>query len=104
MTVEEPSHTQDQGQGVFVILHLLLSPTFPMKFQVTEIEFDFEMEENQFPSQDYQKSLINETIQKVWEVDNEEELSDLISDHFGWCIKSLDYHEFPHFSYDKEFS
>lgn len=72
-----------------------------MKFQVTEIEFDFEMEDNKFPSQDYQEDIINETIQKVWEVDDEEELSDVISDCFGWCVKSLDY---SRFSYDKESS
>lgn len=61
-----------------------------MKFQVTEIEYDFEMEDDEFPSQDYQDAVIEETLQKVWEVD-EEELTDAISDCFGWCIKSLDY-------------
>lgn len=62
-----------------------------MKFQVTEIEYDFEMEDDEFPSQDYQDAVIEETLQKVWEVDDEEELTDAISDCFGWCIKSLDY-------------
>jgi hypothetical protein len=62
-----------------------------MKFQVTEIEYDFEMEDDEFPSQDYQDAVIEETLQKVWEVDDEEELTDAITDCFGWCIKSLDY-------------
>jgi hypothetical protein len=62
-----------------------------MKFQVTEIEFDFEMEDDEFPSEDYQDAITEETLQKVWEVDDEEDLTDTISDCFGWCIKSIDY-------------
>lgn len=62
-----------------------------MLFKITQIEFDFEMEDDEFPSQDYQENVINETLSKVWEVDDEEELTDAISDCFGWCVKSLDY-------------
>lgn len=62
-----------------------------MLFQLTQIEFDFEMEDDEFPSQDYQENVVNESLAKVWEVDDEEELADAISDCFGWCIKSLDY-------------
>jgi hypothetical protein len=64
-----------------------------MKFQVTEIEYDFEMEDDDFPSQDYQDAIIEETLQKVWEVDDEEDLVDAISDSTGWCIKSIDYQQ-----------
>lgn len=62
-----------------------------MLFKITRIEFDFEMEDDEFPSQDYQENVVNESLAKVWEVDDEEELADAISDYFGWCIKSLDY-------------
>lgn len=62
-----------------------------MLFKIIQIEFDFEMEDDEFPSQDYQETVVNEALAKVWEVDDEEELTDAISDCFGWCVKSLDY-------------
>lgn len=63
-----------------------------MKFQVTEIEFDFTTDDGEYELQpSRQEKIIDETLQKVWEVDDEEELTDAISDCFGWCIKSLDY-------------
>lgn len=62
-----------------------------MNFQITAIDYDFEMEDDDFPSEDYQQNVINETLQKVWEVDDEEDLVDSISDCFGWCIKAISY-------------
>jgi len=62
-----------------------------MKFQVTEIEFDFEMEDDEYPSVDYQQQLTEETIGQIWDADDEEHLVDKISDETGWCIKSIDY-------------
>ena len=62
-----------------------------MKFQVTEIEFDFEMEDDEYPSDDYQQALTDETISQIWDADDEEHLVDKISDETGWCIKSIDY-------------
>lgn len=61
-----------------------------MLFQVTSIEFDFEMEDGVFPDEDYQKRITEESI-SLWEVEDEESLADEISDFSGWCIKSLDY-------------
>lgn len=62
-----------------------------MQFQVTAIEFDFEMEDDEFPSQDYQDSLTEETIGQIWEADDEEDLVEEITAATGWCIKSIDY-------------
>lgn len=63
-----------------------------MQFQVTEIEFDFTTDDGEYELQpSRQEKIIDETLQKVWEVDVEEELTDAISDCFGWCIKSIDY-------------
>ena len=62
-----------------------------MLFQVTQIEFDFEMEDDQYPSEDYQQTLTSETIGQIWEVNDEEDLVDEITNATGWCIKSIDY-------------
>ena len=39
---------------------------------------------------DEQNSITNDNL-GIWEVDNEDELVDKISDNSGWCIKSIDY-------------
>ena len=63
-----------------------------MKLLVTQIEFDF----NDSLSDDYsltldeQNAITNDNL-GIWEVDNEDELVDKISDNSGWCIKSIDY-------------
>lgn len=62
-----------------------------MLFQITEIEFDFEMEDDEFPSQKYQDALTEETIGQIWEAEDEEDLVDEITCVTGWCIKSIDY-------------
>jgi hypothetical protein len=62
-----------------------------MKFQVTEIQFDFEMEDDDYASQDYQQQVIDETFNAEWEVDNEEDLVDEITSQTGWCIKAINY-------------
>ena len=64
-----------------------------MKLLVTKIEFDFNDEdflEWQGLSLDEQISITNDNL-GIWEVDNEDELVDKISDNSGWCIKSIDY-------------
>ena len=64
-----------------------------MKLLVTKIEFDFNDEdflEWQGLSLDEQISITNDNL-GIWEVDNEDELVDQISDNAGWCIKSIDY-------------
>lgn len=63
-----------------------------MLFQVTNIEFDFEIEDDVFPDEEYQNRIIEQSL-SIWEVDDEDSLTDEISDFTGWCIKSIDYHE-----------
>lgn len=62
-----------------------------MKFQVTEVEFDFEMEDGEYAPQDYQYQVIDETFNAEWEVENEEDLVEEITNQTGWCIKAINY-------------
>ena len=61
-----------------------------MKLLVTQIEFDLEDGYDEPFSKDDQQNVIQDAI-GIWEVDNEDELVDKISDTLGWCIKSIDY-------------
>ena len=60
-----------------------------MKLLVTEVEFDFD--DGFIPLTKYEEDNILEQAIGIWEVDNEDELVDEISDKSGWCIKSIDY-------------
>ena len=61
-----------------------------MLLKLTDIEFDFEDSSGELPY-DEQVAVSSSVIGEVFEVDNEDELADLISDQTGWCVKSLDY-------------
>ena len=63
-----------------------------MKLLVTQIEFDFntDMPEIYGVSEEDAIAITNDNL-GIWEVDNEDELVDKISDNSGWCIKSIDY-------------
>ena len=63
-----------------------------MKLLVTQIEFDFndDYDDAYSLTLDEQNSITNDNL-GIWEVDNEDELVDKISDNSGWCIKSIDY-------------
>ena len=61
-----------------------------MLLKLTDIEFDFEDSSGELPY-DEQVAVSKSVIGEVFEVDNEDELADLISDQTGWCVKSLDY-------------
>ena len=65
-----------------------------MKLLVTKIEFDFndDYDEDYSLTLDEQNSITNDNL-GIWEVDNEDELVDKISDNSGWCIKSIDYQQ-----------
>ena len=60
-----------------------------MKLLVTEVEFDFD--DGFIPLTIYEEDNIIEQAIGIWEVDDEDELVDKISDTLGWCIKSIDY-------------
>lgn len=61
------------------------------KFQVTQIEFDFSDAFDDPLTDEYKQSVVDETVEGVWEVHDEEDLLDEISACTGWCIKSIDY-------------
>ena len=61
------------------------------KFQVTQIEFDFTDDIDDPLTDEYKQSVVDETVEGVWEVHDEEDLLDEISACTGWCIKSIDY-------------
>jgi len=60
-----------------------------MQFQVTEIEFDFESDDD-FPEHEF-SNITDETIGMIWEADDEDDLIEEITCATGWCIKSIDY-------------
>ena len=67
-----------------------------MQFQVTEIEFDFH-EDNPILRgtndewEEYQQGVIDDTVQHIWDADDEDDLVEEITCATGWCIKSIDY-------------
>ena len=60
-----------------------------MKFNVTEVEFDFDL--------DYAKLTFDEEIEVrdlalgVWEAEDEDDLIEEVTEASGFCIKSIDY-------------
>lgn len=58
-----------------------------MLLKLTDVEFDYDED---FPY-DEQVAVAKSVIGEVFEVENEDELADAISDETGWCVKSLDY-------------
>ena len=63
-----------------------------MKFNVTEVEFDF----NDSLSEEYQLTFDEEIELRdltlgVWEADDEDDLLEEITAASGWCIKNIDY-------------
>lgn len=61
-----------------------------MKFQVDDIELDFEMEDDVYPPEQTQ-IIVHEGCIGMWEADNEEDLIEEITGSTGWCVKSIDY-------------
>ena len=63
-----------------------------MKFLVTDIEFDFntDMQDYYSVSFDDQQIIVNDNL-GVWEADDEDDLIEEITTASGWCIKSIDY-------------
>jgi adenine specific DNA methylase Mod len=73
------------------MLHSLLqfTPEEVMQFQVTEIEFDFDGEDDLTPFD--KDNITSQYIGDIWEADDEEDLVEEITAASGWCIKSIDY-------------
>jgi hypothetical protein len=63
-----------------------------MKYQVTDIEFDFSDNyyEETAPVK-YQEELYDQIIGSFWDADDGDDLVDEITSSTGWLIKSIDY-------------
>ena len=65
-----------------------------MKFNVTEVEFDFDdgnLNEEEYKLTFDEEIEIRDLALGVWEADNDDDLLDEITTATGWCIKSIDY-------------
>ena len=63
-----------------------------MKFNVTEVEFDFDDDyANGFKLTFDEEIELRDLALCVWEADNEDDLVEEITSASGWCIKSIDY-------------
>ena len=61
-----------------------------MKFIVSDVIFDFDDSTLEPLSNEDKQATIDDTLGE-WEVEDEEELVDKISDCMGYCIKSINY-------------
>lgn len=65
-----------------------------MKLQITDIEFDLTDDCGEYIDTELlQDQLQNVYIGQFWNVDDDLELVDLISDKSGWCVNSIQYKE-----------
>jgi hypothetical protein len=64
-----------------------------MKFQVTDIEFDFSSDDPTWGDidPDYQQEITEETIGQIWDAEDEDDLLEEITCATGWCINRIDY-------------
>jgi len=61
-----------------------------MNFKIIEIEFDFTNDTSTEPISDNdKKELIENTISKTWDADDEVDLQDKISDITGWFVLKM---------------
>ena len=64
-----------------------------MKFNVTEVEFDFDDDyRNGTSLLTYDDEIeLRDLALGVWEADDEDDLIEEVTTASGWCIKSMDY-------------
>jgi len=60
-----------------------------MKFNVTEVEFDFTDSQGTISFEDEIEA--RDLALGVWDADDEDDLIEEITAASGWCIKSIDY-------------
>ena len=63
------------------------------KFNVTNIEFDFDdgNDDESYALTFDEEIALRDSALGVWEADNEDDLIEEITAAAGWCIKSIDY-------------
>ena len=63
-----------------------------MKFNVTEVEFDFDDDYANESKLTFDEEIeIRDLALGVWEADDEDDLIEEVTTACGWCIKSIDY-------------
>ena len=62
-----------------------------MKFNVTEVEFDFDVGDIDDPITFEEQVQITHDNLGVWEADDEDDLIEEVTTASGWCIKSINY-------------
>ena len=63
-----------------------------MKFNVTEVEFDFDDDYAEESKLTFDEEIeIRDLALGVWDADDEDDLLEEITTACGWCIKSIDY-------------
>ena len=63
-----------------------------MKFNVTEVEFDFDDDYAEESKLTFDEEIeIRDLALGVWEADNEDDLIEEVTTASGWCIKKIDY-------------
>ena len=65
-----------------------------MKFNVTDIEFDFDdgnLNEEEYKLTFDEEIEIRDLALGVWEAEDEDDLIEEVTTACGWCIKSIDY-------------
>ena len=65
-----------------------------MKFNVTDIEFDFDdgnCNEEEYKLTFDEEIEIRDLALGVWEAEDEDDLIEEVTTASGWCIKSIDY-------------
>ena len=63
-----------------------------MKFNVTEIEFDFDDDYAEESKLTFDEEIeIRDLALGVWDAEDEDDLIEEVTTATGWCIKSIDY-------------
>ena len=63
-----------------------------MKFNVTDIEFDFDDDYAEESKLTFDEEIeIRDLALGVWDAEDEDDLIEEVTTACGWCIKSIDY-------------
>ena len=63
-----------------------------MKYNVTEVEFDFDDDYAEESKLTFDEEIeIRDLALGVWDADDEDDLLEEITTACGWCIKNIDY-------------
>ena len=63
-----------------------------MKFNVTEVEFDFNDDYAEESKLTFDEEIaVRDLALGVWEADDEDDLIEEITSAAGWCIRNIDY-------------